>query len=223
MNRTSVSALRLWQLISPTLPIGAYAWSTGLEYAVEERWVHDEASAQHWILGQIRHSFPQLDVPVFLRLYQAWHEHNFETVKYWNAHLLAMRESMELQQEDAALGAALLRVLPGLNLTTPDLKPARWSYAAVFAYACQQSGIDQHDAARGLVWSWCENQVAAAIKLVPLGQSSGQRMLTAALGEIENAVQRAQLCTDDDIGMVLPGLAMASALHETQYSRLFRS
>jgi len=223
LNRANTSSLRLWQLISPTLPIGAYAWSTGLEYAVDAGWVTTESSAQDWILGQLRNSFPQLDVPVFLRLNQAWQQKDFEAVKHWNNSLLAMRESLELQQEDAALGAALLRVLPGLGIALPELKLARWSYAAMFAYACQQSGIDVEESARGLLWSWSENQVAAAIKLVPLGQSSGQRMLSAAIGEIETAVQRAQRCNDDDIGMVLPGLAMASALHETQYSRLFRS
>jgi urease accessory protein len=215
--------MRLWQLISPTLPIGAYAWSTGMEYAVDAGWVTDEDMAANWIHGQLRNSFPNMDIPVFFRLYDAWAKQDQAAVALWNQTLLAMRESSELRNEDLALGASLLRVLPVLNITLPEINLPNMTYCAVFAFASQRSDIEQMQAAQGLLWSWCENQVAAAVKLVPLGQSSGQRILTAAIPFIEEAVERAMICTDDEIGMLMPGLAIASALHETQYSRLFRS
>lgn len=215
--------MRLWQLISPTLPIGAYAYSTGLEYAVEAGWVKDEVSASNWILGQLRNSFPALDIPLFFRLYAAWQNNDAAAVALWNQQLLAMRESAELRQEDLALGAALLRVLPGLTIAPPPMAHSKMTYCCVFAYAAQTIGIDKKQAAQGLVWSWCENQVAAVMKLMPLGQSSGQRILSAAIPVIAAAVEQGMHCDDDAIGVLLPGLAIASALHETQYSRLFRS
>lgn len=223
MKTFDANTMRLWQLISPTLPIGAYAYSTGLEYAVEAGWVKDEASVSNWILGQLRNSFPALDIPLFLRLYAAWEKNDVEAVVMWNRKLLAMRESAELHQEDLALGAALLRVLPGLMITPPSVAEKKLTYACVFAYAAQNIGVEKQQAAQGLVWSWCENQVAAMIKLMPLGQSSGQRILSAAIPVIATSVEQGMQCDDDNIGVLMPGLAIASALHETQYSRLFRS
>lgn len=215
--------MHLWQLISPTLPIGAYAWSTGMEYAIDAGWVIDETGASNWIHGQIRNSFPALDIPIFCRLYDAWEEDNLEAVMYWNQQLLAMRESAELHQEDLALGAALMKVLPVMGIAEPNISINKKTYCAVFAYAAARMGINKQEAIQGLVWSWCENQVAAAIKLVPLGQTSGQRILAASIPVIAVAVEQGMHCEDDDIGMLMPGLAIASALHEIQYSRLFRS
>lgn len=217
------SSMRLWQLISPTLPIGAYSWSTGIEYAVEAGWIKDEATAGDWILGQIRNSLPALDVAVFYRLYEAWHDNDAEEIIYWNDILLAMRESAELRNEDTGLGNALIRVFPNLDIPIPDITIDQWSYAAAFSWACFHCGIDVKESAQGMLWSWCENQVAAAIKLVPLGQSSGQRLLSLAIPVIEQAAEQALQYSDDEIGLLTPGLAIASALHETQYTRLFRS
>ncbi|HEY9051011.1 MAG TPA: urease accessory UreF family protein [Gammaproteobacteria bacterium] len=217
------SSMRLWQLISPTLPIGAYSWSTGIEYAVEVGWIKDEASASEWILGQIKNSLPAIDVAVFYRLYEAWYDNNDTKILYWNDVLLAMRESAELRNEDTGLGNALIRVFPNLDIHIPDIQIEDWSYAAAFSWACYQCGLNKEESAQGMLWSWCENQVAAAIKLVPLGQSSGQRLLSSAIPIIAVAAEQATKYTDDEIGLLTPGLAIASARHETQYSRLFRS
>lgn len=215
--------MRLWQLISPTLPIGAYSWSTGIEYAVEVGWIKDEASASDWILGQIKSSLPALDVAIFYRIYDAWQDNDIQAVIDWNDMLLAMRESAELRNEDTGLGNALIRVFPNLDITFPEIQIENWSYAAAFAWACTQCRLDKTESARGMLWSWCENQVAAAIKLVPLGQSSGQRLLSLAIPVIAQAAEQALHFADDEIGLLTPGLAIASALHETQYTRLFRS
>jgi urease accessory protein len=223
LKTLDVNTLRLWQLISPTLPIGAYAYSTGLEYAVEAGWVKDEESARNWLLGQLRNSFPALDIPLFFRMYIAWNNNDANAVQLWNQQLLAMRESAELRQEDLALGAALLRVLPGLNITPPARAHNKMTYCCVFAFAAQNIGVEKKQAAQGLLWSWCENQVAAMMKLMPLGQSSGQRILSAAIPLVATAVEQGMHCEDENVGVLMPGLAIASALHETQYSRLFRS
>jgi len=217
------SQLRLMQLISPTLPIGSFAYSQGLEYAVDAGWVNSEAQTQHWIRGQIKNTLSSLDLPVMQRMYLAWQVNDHETVIYWNKWLLAAREAKELHDEDTQLGKALLRLVKGLNINFPIKDEVEWSYAAIFSYAAVQWDIPLLEAANGFLWAWSENQVAAAIKVVPLGQTAGQCILADVLKEIPAAVERSLACEDDDIGMLAPGVAIASALHEEQYSRLFRS
>jgi len=223
----SASSIRLWQLISPTLPIGAYAYSQGLEYAVEVEWIKDEQTAEQWIIGQIKNNLSQLDVPVFLRMYEAWEKNDIQQVRYWNEIILALREAAELRQEDCNLGNALIKVMNGLDVTMPSLTDIvddeDIAFVTSFSFACQYWSIDKIEAVHGLLWSWCENQVAAAIKVIPLGQTSGQRIMSHAIEAISTAIEKGTGCTDEEIGLLAPGLAIASALHETQYSRLFRS
>lgn len=217
------SQLRLWQLISPTLPIGSFAYSQGLEYAVESGWIDGEAKTAEWIKGQIRKTLSTLDIPVMRRLYDAWQSEDKDKILYWNQWLLAARESKELYDEDIQLGQSLNRVLKGLNINLPIDDDIEWTYAAMFAYASVKWEIPFADSATGLLWAWCENQVAAAVKLVPLGQTSGQNILSEVLEEIPAAIEATKNFKDDEIGVLAPGLGIASALHETQYSRLFRS
>lgn len=217
------SQLRLWQLISPALPVGSFAYSQGLEYAIDSGWIKNEEETSKWINGLIRNSLSTLDVPVMQRFYKAWQDEDIETAIHWNNWLLAARESKEIKAEDIQLGEALYRVLQGLDLTGTVSKEIPWCYSAMFAYAAVKWEIPFEDAAKGLVWAWSENQVAAAIKLVPLGQTAGQRVLSSALKEIPGAIETGIDCNEEDIGVLAQGLGIASALHETQYSRLFRS
>ena len=217
------SQLRLWQLISPTLPIGSFAYSQGLEYVVETGWVSNEDETSDWINGQIRKILSTIDIPVMQRIYDAWKVANYEKVIYWNKWLLAAREAKELRDEDIQLGHALHRVLRGLDLEFPITKKIDWCYVTMFSYAVMKWDIPFTEAANGFLWSWTENQVAAAVKLVPLGQTAGQRVLSNALKQIPDAVKLVENMSDEDIGVLAPGLGIASALHETQYSRLFRS
>lgn len=221
-----LALLHLLNLVSPALPIGAFAWSQGLEYAVEEGWVSDEASLQDWIEGVMRNAQCRLDLPCLLRCHRAWQDNDLAAFQRWNHHLLASRESFELHQEDIHTGAALIKLLTQL---TPDdtriagLRGQAIALAAAFAVATAHRQIDAADAALGYLWSWTENQVAAAIKLVPLGQTAGQRVLQQLKSIIPEAQTMGLSCPDDAIGAALPALAIASARHETQYSRLFRS
>ncbi|MFK5914275.1 MAG: urease accessory protein UreF [Woeseiaceae bacterium] len=217
------SQLRLWQLISPTLPIGSFAYSQGLEYAIDSEWVKDEQDTALWIKGQIRKTLTVLDIPVMQRMYGAWQTSELDKIIYWNQWLLASRESKELRDEDIQLGQSLHRVLKGLDIFLPTDEDIEWSYAAMFAYASVTWDIPFIDSATGLLWAWSENQVAAAVKLVPLGQTAGQRILSEVLKEIPAAIEATKNISDDEIGTLAPGLGIASALHETQYSRLFRS
>lgn len=225
MPTSPAAELRLWQLISPALPVGAYAYSAGLETAVHRGWVHDQASFADWSAGLLAHALSNLDVPVLRRLMAAWAAADPDQVAGWSRWLLANRETSELRAEDRHLGRALARLLVELG----EPRARAWqnhgdvSWATLFALAAVGWGISPAAAARGYLWAWLENQVAAAVKLVPLGQSAGQRTLLALADRIEPALSRGLRLADDDIGAATPGLALASSWHETQYTRLFRS
>jgi len=221
--------LRLLHLASPALPIGAFHFSQGLEYAVEAGWVHDEASALEWIDGIAAASLGTLDLPLLLRLHAAWKQCNRDDVLRWNSFLIACRETEELRAEDRHLGAAMLRVLAEMQLET-DLFSANAaksvigvSHATAFAFACARWEIEPRASLQTFAWAWVENQVLAAVKLIPLGQSAAQRMLHRLIACIPPLVEHAHKLTDSDIGVSTAMNAVASGRHETQYSRLFRS
>lgn len=215
-------SLRLWQLISPALPVGAYAYSGGLEAAIDSGIVHDSHTAESWIGGLVEQVLGYVDLPVYFRLHTAWQGQNIGAVTSWTQTLQAMRETKELLAEDRQMGSALQRLLIDLQVTNAADCPIP-SFATVYALACNRWHIDEHTGATALAWSWVENQVSATVKLVPLGQTDGQRLLAALMPSIERAVTVAQALTDDEIGQSAPSLALLSAQHEQQYSRLFRS
>jgi urease accessory protein len=224
-HANSFSMLRLCQLVSPALPIGAYNFSQGLEYAVELGRVHDEVSTCDWVLGVAEHAVGTLDLPLLLRMHDAWMRNDEINARYWSTYLLASRETSELRAEERHLGRSLAKVLVSLQID----KAAEWtreddaSYACLFALAASEWQIDRAQAATAYLWAWCENQVLAAVKLLPLGQTAGQRILNELLLKIPGIVESALLLTDGEIGVATPLQGMASAWHETQYTRLFRS
>lgn len=225
----SSQLLRLLHLASPALPIGGFHFSQGLEYAVDRDWVHDEASALDWIGGIASAGLATLDLPVLHRLLSAWNQNDYLSVLRWNAFLIASRETAELREEDRHLGSALMRVLAEMELTTSIFgsraSPSTLgiSHAAAFSFASARWRIDAAAAAQAFAWAWAENQVLAAVKLVPLGQSAGQRLLHALIPRLGAYSARAADVLDSDIGISTAMSAVASGRHETQYTRLFRS
>ncbi len=221
----SLSKVRLMQLISPTLPIGAFTYSQGLEYAVECGWTQDVASLQSWLRGLLFDSMAQLEVPVLARLYQACANQDVAQLDYWAGYLLASRETAELRQEDINRARAITTLLQHLGIEQAQTWRSALiqSQTAPFALAAISWSISLTDAAQGYVWSWLENQVAAAIKLIPLGQTDGQRVQMRLAEHIPSVVSTGLALPDDEIGASAPALAIASSLHETQYTRLFRS
>src|SRR6185503_14383787 len=109
------------------------------------------------------------------------------------------------------------------DLGLGEVPVAEPSFPAAFAYAAAQWKIEPEAALQAYLWAWIENQVMAAVKAVPLGQTDGQRMLLSLGNRIEVLVKKAMQMTDEEIGNFAPALALLSARHETQYSRLFRS
>ncbi|CCE23460.1 urease accessory protein UreF [Methylotuvimicrobium alcaliphilum] len=222
---TDLALLRLLQLVSPGLPIGMYSYSQGFEGAVEDGLIKNDADAEEWLSGMLVNSLQYIDLPILVRLHTAWQSRDFDNVSRWSQVLKAYRETAELRFEDKQTGQALARLLTDLNIDEardwrrrPDA-----TLAALFALAAVQWQITMRDALLGYVWSWLENQVVCAVKLVPLGQVAGQRLLGELARMLPAVVDQALLIADDDIGGSAFGLALASSRHEMQYSRLFRS
>lgn len=199
--------------------------------------MRDEETARAWIVGLLESQLATLDLAVLARLYEAWGEDDgneaprvanvagIGNVDRWSAFLLASRPSSELQAEDRHLGGALARLVAGLGIPEASSWTVRddATYAAVFALAARRWDVPLRAAAQGFAFAWAEAQVSAAVRVIPLGQSAGQRILAAAAAIIPAAVERALLLPAHEIGAASPRLAVASAAHETQYSRLFRS
>lgn len=210
----AMSLVRLLQLASPTLPVGAYSYSQGLEAAVEAGIVKDAQSAQRWIADVLEFSVGSMEAPLLYRLLQA-------DSPEINEQLLASRETAELRAETLQMGYSLCRLLGELGIK--DLPAGEVAFPTAFAFAARQWGIEPREALLGYLWSWLENQVMAAVKGVPLGQTAGQKILLSLGAELESIADRAAAIPFDKLANFAPGLAMLSSRHETQYSRLFRS
>ncbi len=226
MNATHLA--KLLQLASPTLPVGAYSYSQGLESAVEARTVHDAVTAQTWIGDVLALSAANMEAPVLLRLMRAWSQADMGAVETWNAFFLASRETAELRAETVQMGYSLTRLLTEIGeADAPSFAQLQGLAEPAFptAYACVAAHwrIDASSALIAYLWSWAENQVMAAIKAVPLGQTAGQKILLALGARLDALAQAAASRSDNELGNFAPGLAMLSSRHETQYSRLFRS
>ena len=213
--------LKLLQLASPSLPVGAYSYSQGLEAAVEAGIVTDARSAEGWIGDVLELSVASMEAPILLRLIAAWSTGDLEGVRRRNEEFLASRETAELRAETLQMGYSLAGLLRDLGVGDAAMEEA--AYPTVYAFAVARWQIEADEALSAYLFSWLENQVLAALKCVPLGQTDGQRMLLALADRIPAAVYRAAALGDDDLCNFAPGLALASARHETQYSRLFRS
>ncbi|WP_456381083.1 urease accessory protein UreF [Thiolapillus sp.] len=217
--------LKLLQLSSPTLPVGAFAYSQGLESAVDAGFVVDTNTLETWLLDSLKLSLMMLDIPVLSRLYQGWESKDLEAVRHWNGLLYAQRETSELRAEDQQQAVALARLLADLDIgQADDWKTDKTAcFLTLFSLAAVAWNIEKEQAAYGYLWSWLDKQIAAAIKLVPLGQTDGQRVLSSLLPRLPALLEQGLACNDEQIGASLPMLAILSSQHETQYSRLFRS
>ena len=216
--------LRLLQLASPSLPVGAYSYSQGLEAAIEASVVTDAPTARRWIGDVLAISLGGMEAPVFLRLAASWECHDTAAAREWNDIFVASRETAELRAETLQMGYSLRRLLRDLDLDAAPLDTfEELAYPTAFAFAVARWKIDAGEALAAYLFAWLENQVLAAVKAVPLGQTDGQRMLLALGAEVAAVVEAARRCGDDDLGNFAPGLAILSSRHETQYTRIFRS
>jgi urease accessory protein len=219
--------VRLLQLASPALPVGAYSYSQGLERAVEDGIVRDEAGAANWIEDALILCVGPCEGGHLVRMLAAWTSTEHARAARLNQAFLATRETAELRAESVQMGHSMARLLPEVAPDWPGLQhlaavetptfPFAWSAAAA------AFGLSPREALTAYLWAWLESQVMAAVKLVPLGQSAGQRMLARLGAAAESLAGACGPADDDALSNFAPGLALASCRHETQYSRLFRS
>lgn len=221
MNPAQLAALL--QLASPSLPVGAYSYSQGLEGAVEDGLIRGEADTARWIGDLLKLLVARYEAPVWLRLHAAAMCADHSGFQHWNAHYLASRESSELLAETRQMGWSLRRLLPELGHRAPPGGDAALAFVAAHAWACAQFHIPAQDGLIAYLYAWAENQVLAAIKCVPLGQLAGQRLLLGLQPVLTDAARHASGIEDDALHNGAPLYAITSSRHETQYSRLFRS
>lgn len=212
---------RLLQLASPALPVGAYSYSQGMEWAVEAGTVKDETTALGWIGDQLEWNLGCYEAPLLARMLAAHKVGAGETVIELDAHYLASRESAELRAETLQMGHSLRKLI--LDLSLPVAVPPQPTFPTAWSALVAHWDIAADEALTAWLWSWAENQVMAALKTVPLGQVAGQRILLELGRRIPAVVDRALTLGDEEFSNFAPGFAIACARHETQYSRLFRS
>lgn len=207
---------RLLQLASPTLPVGAYSYSQGLEAAIEAGYVKDPDTAQAWIGDVLELSVARMEAPVLRAMIG---EMSAARRQELNDFFIATRETAELRAETLQMGYSLCRLLGELGMK--DLPAGEVAFPTAFAFAARQWGIEPREALLGYLWSWLENQVMAAVKGVPLGQTAGQKILLSIGNSLPSIAEHAM--ESKNLANFAPGLAMLSTRHETQYSRIFRS
>ena len=219
--------LQLIWLASPALPVGGFSYSEGLEAAVDAGGVRDEAQAAQWLSDQLALALARSDLAAVARAFDAWRAGDAPGIAALNDWVLATRESSELRRQTEQMGHSMLEWLKNREsaadlATLAALEPAP-SWPIAFAFAASRTGAARRDALLSFAFGWAENMVQAALKAVPLGQNAGQRVLARLAREIPAAVEHALALPDAERQAFAPMLAILSARHEGQYSRLFRS
>ena len=218
----------MW-LASPALPVGGFSYSEGLEAAVEGGLVGNEAEASVWLADQLHLSLARCDIAVVAKAFAAWQRGDLLAIDTLNRWIGTTRETRELRQQAEQTGRSLVEWLknrggaedPRVAALKALLPAPTWPVA--FALAAAQTGAPLREALLAFTFGWAENMVQAALKSVPLGQSAGQRILAGLTAAIPDAVDRATRLSSEERQAFTPMLAIVSAQHEAQYSRLFRS
>lgn len=221
--------LRLMAWLSPSFPVGAFSYSHGLEWAVEAGLVTDGRQLADWVGGVVEHGAGRVDAALALEAHRAVADADrLAQAVEWGE---ALRGTAELALESSAQGRAFLNTLVAawpddfLSEWAADLKaqgrvPA---YPVAFGVAAARAGIGEDEAVAAFLHAFAANLVSAAIRLVPLGQTDGQRALAALEPTIMAAARAALARPFADLGAAAPMVDWCSMKHETQYTRLFRS
>ena len=219
----TIQTLRLLQFASATLPVGSFAYSQGMESAVHHGYINNAEQTQDWIKGVLANNLTRLDLPFLKCTYESILATDFASVTELNQQLIAFRETDEIRQECTQMGKALRRLLVDLELWDERMPSTDIDWVIAFALMAVSNELTVKDCLLANAWSWCENQVAAAIKLVPLGQTEGQKILYQLSAVVVDAVNDALEHDMSKVSSLAFNLSILSSEHETQYSRLFRS
>ena len=223
-----VTLPRLLQLASPALPVGAYSYSQGLEWAIETRDVIDSHAAQRWIEDHLALVIARFEAPIYAACFAAWQREDAAEVARLNAEFIASRESAEPRAETLQVGfsysAWCREVAPLTDAQRAALAAMDRVCGPVAAsLAALASGLSVRDGLTGYVFGFTENQVMVLAKALPMGQIAAQKLLYALGDAVTRTVDAALAVEEADWSSASPRLAIAQMKHETQYSRLFRS
>ncbi|MBL4748621.1 MAG: urease accessory protein UreF [Magnetovibrio sp.] len=228
---TDSGLLRLMSWLSPSFPVGAYAYSHGAEFAVERGMIKDRKSAGAWIDFIIEFGTGRMDTDLFIAAYFAAENNNSKNFVEVCGLAKALKGTAELGLESRAQGEAFLHtvltVWPDKNLQkfVHDCKDSAIepSYTTAVAAAAAFANIGLHAALSAYLHAFAANIISAIVRLVPLGQTDGQKMIAALEPVIERVLKDAFERDLNDIGSAAINVDIMSMKHETQYSRLFRS
>ncbi|WP_336138919.1 urease accessory protein UreF [Acinetobacter ursingii] len=220
MSINAAQLLKLLTLSSTALPVGAYCYSQGVESAIETGLIQDEASSMAYFEEVLEMLLVRFELPVLKRLVQSYADDT--QFLHWANLYKASRESKELLAESQQLAFSLNAWIKDVLKMPVEVKK-QFGFVPVYAQLCGRLGLNEADVLTAYSFSVLENQVLAAVKTVPLGQMSGQRILWHLHSLVPQAVEQALALQDDELSSALPRYAMLSMQHETQYSRLFRS
>jgi urease accessory protein len=228
MNLADLSLVRLLQLASPMLPVGAYSYSQGLEWAVDRGIVYDRDSARVWIGDVLQFNVARFEAPLLLRMYRAWEHDDMAQLAHWNDMFYMSREAAELRAETEQMGYSMRRLMQEMGgfdaaklARLAAIEPL--SFPAAFSCAAVGWEIPADAMVSAYLWAWLENQVGAAMKTIPVGQVAGQQILSGLAARLPELTAAVMQLADDEISNYGPMFAIACSRHETQYSRLFRS
>ena len=217
---------RLMAWLSPAYPVGAFSYSSGIEWAVETGDIKDAGTLRDWLGGVLTHGGGFCDAVFFAEAYRAAASAgDLRAV----AELAAVfSPTRERHLETTAQGAAFLEATRAAwPCGALDRLKAAWdgpvAYPVAVATAAAGHGVERAPALAAYLQALAANWVSAGVRLVPLGQTDGQRVLAALEPVIAATAERALSATLDDLGSATFRADIASARHETQYTRLFRS
>lgn len=220
--------LRILHLGSPALPVGAYAYSQGLEYAIDSGALETMEDVRAWVSDALVCGLGEFELPLLARLIDAFSREDEKAVRHWNEEYLAGLDTSESVLESRQMAYSLLELTKALDwgcLSRVSGIPgdAPLVFLTVYAAVVDDARLSVEEALTTFAWSWVENQVTAAVKAIPAGQMAGQRALLAVAADIPQVVERAMALDDDGLTNVNFGLAIARCQHESMYARLFRS
>lgn len=222
------SLLLLLQLCNSSFPLGAYSYSDAIESLVEKKVIFDSASLYQWLENELIYGSIKMEAGVFVRVYHGFINSDQDKINYWNNWLIASRETSELREQTLQMGKSLRRLIVSLEKENDsqdflNLIPQRCSYTIAFSGIVSYWQIPLEDALLGYLHSWLNNLIGVGIKLIPLGQTEGQKILLQFNDLLKEISPNIIKLKDEELNCCSWGLSMASMHHETLYSRLFRS
>ncbi len=221
------SLLLLLQLCNSSLPLGAYSYSDAIETLVAKNIIHNSETLKTWLINELKYGSIRVEIGIFIRVYNSFLAHDYQKISYCNDWLSANRESQELRQQSWQIGNNLVRLINALESShNPHfvvLFPKPCNRAIAFSLITAHWQIPLNQSRLGYIHNWLNNLISVGIKLIPLGQTEGQKILLEINQQLISITEEIMTIKDEDLASCSWGLSLASMQHETLYSRLFRS